>query len=175
MLDVLDQGSSNEYFAWKPSEQTFKIDGQACDVTKFAIDPQSLQTGWGRLAKGEAPDFCWSQEAGTSIPKPSDDHKTAFMLNVFVSQKGGAPENGWREWREIGAGAKDGLKMVWPEVEKTAEANKLVVVEVTEKKPVKIGMGSSVVPILKVVGLVDKPAEEPAPAPAPATTDDEIF
>ena len=63
--------------------------------------------------------------------------------------------------------------MVWPDVEKKAEANKLVVVEVTEKKPVKIGMGSSVVPIMKVVGLVDKPAEEPVPVPVPA--DDEIF
>ena len=70
----------------------------SADIKKFLLNPRSLKTGFGKLATGEAPHWVWSEIAGTTMDRPSDEHKPAFQLMVLLNEAHGSPVTGWREW-----------------------------------------------------------------------------
>ena len=110
-LSVFDGGSGTEYISYKAQETPhWKIDGVSADIKKFLLNPRSLKTGWGKLATGEAPHWVWSEIAGTTMDKPSDEHKAAFQLMVLLNEAHGSPVTGWREWSTNQAGARHAVK-----------------------------------------------------------------
>ena len=178
MLEGLD-GGGGEYFAWKVKpEPTFEIDGQACEIKKFLIDFDSLQTGWCSFKTG-GPEWQLAEVPGASIPNPGNDKedrkewKPGFQLRVFVTAKHGAPTDGMRPWETNQKASRDALKAVWPSIHAAAANNKgkFAVVEVVGTKKESSGsgarVGDTVVPQLKLVGWVKIDDNTPAPSPEP--------
>ena len=177
-LSVFDGGSGTEYISYKAQETPhWKIDGVSADLKKFLLDPQSLKTGWGKLASGEAPHWVWAEIAGTTIEKPTDhqhpasDYKPAFQLMLMLNKKNGSPVDGWREWSTNQAGARHAIKAIWPGIDFGAKENpgKSAVIEITGYEGQKFGPATVTVPVFKIEAWVDTPGlVEAAPAPAPA-------
>jgi len=163
MLEVLS-GSSAEFFSWGSQDATFKVDGEACDIKKFLVDPTSIRTGFGKLEKGSAPDWVWAEVAGTRIQKPSEEHKPAFSVLVYVTKDGGSPAEGYRDWQSNARAAREAIQSVWKEVHDGAakNADKLAIIEVTGKRAEQVGPARINVPVLKVAGWAAKPGEAPA-------------
>lgn len=173
------------YFQWGAQDKSWKVDGDLValnDLKKFAIDPHSIQTGWGYLAAGQSPDWQWADIPGTKTNRPGEDYKPAVHVDVYLTEKGGSPHEGWRPWTTNGAGARDAIKAIWKDVHEGATKNegKIAVVKVagcTEKK-YKNG-GSTRIPTLEVAGWIKKPdAPEPVAQveAAPAEdNDDDLF
>ncbi len=173
-LSVFDGGSGTEYISYKAQETPhWKIDGVSADIKKFLLDPRSLKTGWGKLATGEAPHWVWADIAGTTMDKPSDEHKPAFQLMVLLNEAHGSPVTGWREWSTNQAGARHAIKAIWPGIDAGAKENpgKSAVIAITDYEGQKFGHATVTVPVFKIEAWVDTPGiveAEPAPAPAPA-------
>ena len=168
-LDVLDSGGSAEYCAYKVAEPHWSIDNTACALTKFLIDPPTIQTGFGKIARGMSPDFVWADVAGTKISPPGDDYKPAFQVSVYVSKTNGAPVDGWREWNSVQASARDGIKRIWPEISEGLKNNagKCAVVSVKGYETVSFGQNSQPCPRFELLGWVENPDVEASPSPSP--------
>ena len=175
-LSVFDGGSGTEYISYKAQETPhWKIDGVSADLKKFLLDPQSLKTGWGKLASGEAPHWVWAEIAGTTIEKPTDNHnpasdyKPAFQLMLMLNAKNGSPVDGWREWSTNQAGARHAIKWLWPDIDSGAKENpgKSAGIEITGYEGQKFGPATVTIPVFAIAGWVDTPAQADAPAPAP--------
>ena len=172
-----DNGEYN-YLKWNARDKFWQINTDRCQPTKILIDPLSIKRGWGFLAPGQA-DFVWSDDAHISIKSPGPDYKRATGVSVYVSEKNGAPFDGWIDWRFIQVGSERALKAIWGDVDKAADGD-VAVVEITgQVADTKVGKGSTSVPELRVVGYVARPAGQadaaPAPAPAPAPVEDDAI
>jgi hypothetical protein len=199
MLDAL-QEPGGEYFDWKALDGKFSVDGDLCDITAFAVDPDSIMTGWGKIATGTSPDYRWSEVPNTKTPKPGDDFKPAFHVDVYVTKRGGAPENGWKPWNTTGRASRDALTAIWEEIHDGAKQNpgKIAVLKVDEIINMKYGPAVVKAPKFSLAKWIatpereepdseptpmpappPQPAPAPAPAPAPqpaaAAADDDLF
>jgi len=173
-LSVLESGSGGEYLRYTVVDPHWMVDDEACKITKMLFDPDSFMTGFGKLAKGTAPEWSWAAQAGTTIPRPSEDHKPAFLLMVYVKKEHGAAQDGWREWSSNQASARAGIKKIWKEIheQQATNAGKAAIIEITGYDMVSFGPNSQPVPQFKLVGWTDKPsAAETAPAAAPVSAD----
>tara|TARA_R110000744_G_scaffold6070_2_gene21336 strand:+ start:152 stop:706 length:555 start_codon:yes stop_codon:yes gene_type:complete len=184
MLDAL-QEPGGEYFDWKARDGQFSVDGGLCTLTMFAVDPDSIRTGWGKLATGMAPDYRWSDVANTKVPKPGDDFKPAFALDVYVTEKGGAPSTGWKPWSTTGRASRDALTAIWGAVHDGAKANagKIAILRVDEIISMQYGPAIVKAPKFSLVKWIAKPDRihdtEPEPDRQPETAvvpdDDNLF
>ena len=173
-LSVLESGSGGEYLRYTVVDPHWIVDDEACKITKMLFDPSTFQTGWGKLAKGTAPEWAWSAQAGTTIPRPSEDHKPAFLLMVYVTKKYGSSVDGWREWSSNQASARKGITNIWKEIHEQQATNsgKVAIMEITGYDMVSFGPKPQPVPQFKLTGWTDKPAAESAPAAAPPPPED---
>lgn len=172
VVNFFSAGSGGgEYLSWKAQLKRWVVDGEECELKRVLIDPTTLRTGWGKLAAGAPPDFVWSEVPGSRTDQPSPDHKPAFSLQVYVSEKFGAPEghSGWRDFRSNGRGARDGLTAIWKQMsdEMGENAGKVASVDVKGAEEMAVGPGRTAVPTLSIRGWV----EAPVPAPAPVEED----
>lgn len=181
MLDVLG-GGSNEYISWQGSTGLWKVDGDDCQITKLLIDPNSIKTGWGKIEKGAAPDFAWAEVPGTKCAQPSEAHKPAFSVQVYVTTRFGASTDGVREWKSNGRASRDAIKGVWADIHNSAAANngKWAVVEVESVERRQYGPANVAVPMLRLTGWAPVPsastaAAAPPPPPAPVVAASEEF
>jgi hypothetical protein len=195
MLDAL-QEPGGEYFDWKPSAGQFKIDDVFCDLTAFAIDPGSIMTGWGYIREGTSPDYRWSEVPNTKTPKPGIDFKPAFYVDVYVTEKGGAPSTGWKPWNTTGRASRDALTAIWEKIHDGAKNNpgKIAVLKVDEIINMKYGLAIVKAPKFSLAKWIATPEREepdseptpmpapppepvpaPAPQPAAAAADDDLF
>lgn len=182
MLGLSD--STAEYFRFKPSLNQWLVDGEEIDFKGMGIDPETLKTGWGKIAEGQAPEWQWDERPGVKSQQPDPDYKRGFSVMVYI--KG----YGWREWTSTGSGPKMGLEAVWPSIHNAAASNagKMAKVACHGSKAQAVGKGQTRVPQFELVGWEDKPeqnqaapaaqpsapaAETPAPAaPQPASSSD---
>jgi|TARA_R110000803_G_scaffold134332_1_gene201405 hypothetical protein len=172
-LSVFDGGSGNTYLSYKAQgEPHWKCDGESVEITQMLFDPSTLKTGWGKLALGEAPNWVWSEQAGTTTPKPSDDHKPAFSINCHVQEENGSTVTGWREWNTTGAGARHAMKSIWTQIDAGAKSNsgKCAVIDITGYEGKKFGPATVTIPIFKLAGWVETPGEL-----APAVASENVF
>lgn len=162
-LDNALGGATTEYFSWASQDCTFKIDGMAESVTSFLIDPQSIRTGFGRLASGEAPDWVWAETPGMKIKQPSDEHKPAFGVYVYLTKESGSTATGSREWNSNGRAAREAIKGVWKEIDAQRKANegKWASVDVSDIKKERFGQSPVInIPVLTLTGWVDSPESD---------------
>lgn len=175
MLDVLS-APGGEYFDWKALDGKFKIDGELCELTAFAVDPDSIMTGWGYVTAGISPDYRWADVPGIKMKKPDgpNEFRPAFHLDVYVTENGGAPSTGWKPWNTNGRASRDALNAIWEEIHDGAKANpgKIAVLKVDEIVNMKYGQAVVKAPKFSLAKWIATPAREepdsePAPAPAP--------
>ena len=181
-FDVFESGGDSVgYLNWSAQERSFQIGKQNCELKKFLIDPSSLKTGWG-LISSEGGNFVWADVAGTSVTKPApygdQEYKPAIELQCYVSQKYGAPIDGWVEGRTNARGARDGLHAIWEEIHDQSKdhLDESVVIELAGMETVKFKKGGTVVPQFKILGWGAPP--EPRPSNSSVVQEeeqDEIF
>ena len=164
-------GEPTGYMAYKAKEDIkWNVDGNPAELTKILIDYDSLKTGWLKIAAGEAPHSVWADVAGTTVERPSDDHREAFQLEVYLKTDYGSPVTGWRTWSSNQASARVGLERIGAELDAGAKDNpgKAAVVEIEGCPEQRLGRHVQPVPKFNLVGWADKPATvEAAPEPEP--------
>ncbi len=171
-------GGSADYLAYKAQENPhWRVDGESAEITKFLLDYDSLKTGWQKLAQGEAPHNVWAEVPGTTIPRPSEDHRQAFLLWVYLKQEYGSTADGWREWSSSQTTARIGLEKIGADLDAGAKKNKgkAAVIEIEGYESVKLGAGTHQVPKFKLSGWAKKPANvvaEPEPEPVAGEPED---
>ncbi len=165
----LDLGSESvQFVAWKSQEKNWVIDGESCEITKILLDPDSVKTGQGKLAEGQAPEWIWNEYPGQKV-KLQEGFKKAFSCEIFISEKYGSPVSEYREWQSAQRASREALMKAWPDIEKDKEnnKNKMVILGIEGSTPMQVGPAKINVPILKVEGWAKKPNGSEAPAPAP--------
>ena len=160
---------------WMKSEKM--PDGNFGDVEfKFhqaVFDLANIQTGWGLLQKGQAPEWVMDESISKRALKPTDgrEWKRGFKVSIFSQQM----FEGVVEWSANGAGANDGIGQLYRAYEKkweelafsdngdscsaSAAEGKLPLVQFDGALAVRKGMGSTNVPKFSIVEMVDAPAE----------------
>ena len=180
-MDIFGSSGGGEWLSWKSDANAWDMDGESCSPAKLLIDPASIKTGWGMVKRGASPDFVWADVPGTTIQQPSPEHRTAFSVMVYCSSKQGAVKDGVREWRSNARANVDAIKRVWADIHAAASANpgKWAVVDVAGSEKVETKFKDINVPILKLSGWADVPAQSapaPMPTPEPAVeTGDVVF
>ena len=170
MLD-LDNGDGGEYIRFKPSVNAWYVDGEEFDLKGLAIDPASLNTGWGKIQEGEAPVWAWDDTVGVRSPRPEGDYKRGFSVKIWLKDKG------WREWSSNGAGVNKGLSNIWKSIHDGIAANqgKLAGLKYTGSTADTSGKGATRIPNFELIQWIDNPGVESSPAPVspPAQKDDD--
>ena len=159
-MESLDLGNDSvKYIGWKAQKETWSVDGDDCKITKILIDTTTIKMGQGKLAQGQAPIWIWN-EPGAPI-ELKEGYKKAFFISVYLSDKYGAPETGWRDWITNQAASKKAMQRLWNDIGPAIKNNKgkVAVVEITGSAAEAIGENKINVPILKLAGWTDKPKE----------------
>lgn len=168
------QSASGE---WEKEERELPL------PTKFAADMAEMEVGWLSFQSG-APDFRMVKIGEAMPAKPEGDFKNAFRMRIASKELG---------LREFSHSAKTVLRAMDTlhnqyEAEKSNNAGKIPVVEITGTETVKINSPQGElrfkVPVWNISGWVEKPEmfnkSEPAPepvaaSPLAATSDDDLF
>ena len=144
---------------WMKSEKM--PDGNFGDVEfrfqQAVFDLANIQTGWGLLQKGQAPEWVMDESISKRALKPSDgrEWKRGFKVSIFSQELFG----GSVEWSANGAGANDGIGQLYRAYEEKVAEGKLPMVQFDGALPVRKGMGSTNVPQFSIVEMVATPAE----------------
>ena len=151
-LGLMNEGGG-EFIRFKPSANSWIVDGEEHDLKGFTLDPSSLKTGWGLIQAGEAPDWQWDQNLGVKGQKPEGDYKRGFSVDVFVK------DVGWREWSANGVGVLKGFQGLWSDLQGGIAENKGKCVQVSYEKSVSetIGRGQTRIPMFVVGSWVESP------------------
>ena len=75
MLFIRYMPSTNGWFVGKDDE---------VDLKYFILNPTSVKTGWGKITKGEAPDWHWDEALGKRAIRPGDteEEKMDFLKQI---------------------------------------------------------------------------------------------
>ena len=140
--------STNGWFVGKDDE---------VDLKYFILNPTSVKTGWGKITKGEAPDWVFDEALGKRAIRPGDteeekmDYKRGFSVDLFIQ------EEGLRTWSTTTTGSNIGFENLYTEIhaQQAENVGKFPVVEYTGSEAIKIGKGNTRVPQLKLVKWVE--------------------
>jgi hypothetical protein len=140
--------STNGWFVGKDDE---------VDLKYFILNPTSVKTGWGKITKGEAPDWHWDEALGKRAIRPGDteeekmDYKRGFSVDMFIQ------EEGLRTWSTTTTGSNIGFENVYTEIhaQQAENVGKFPVVEYTGSEAIKIGKGNTRVPQFTLVKWVE--------------------
>lgn len=156
----------------EPDAEEFEVQNMTA-----IFDMDNLQTGWFLFAAGVAPSKTMDPSLAEAAPKPSDQHKRGFQIEVFSDKN----LLGKREFSSTAGAvieAMNDLHDHWL-AGRDANAGKLPVVKCTGVQAVTNKHGTNYRPVLEIVSWSDRPAElagapasasTPAPTPAPAAT-----
>lgn len=163
----LSSGGGN-YIRFSPSINAWTLGKEEITLKTVLVDLDSIRTGWGLMAEGQAPQWVWDDVVGKRSLKPGDEFKRGFSVNLYLG-----PSRGWAEWSSNGTGPNMGVEALvaaaWGE--KDANPGKVLVAAYTGSRAEKVGKGNTRVPMFEVRGWSDRPSDDadeaPAPAPAP--------
>jgi hypothetical protein len=166
MNDVIDLGlmseGSSEYIRFKPSVNAWIADGDELQLEDVLLDPSTLKVGWGKITKGEAPEWSWDERLGKKGTRPTPEHKRGFSVMLKIKDKG------WREWSANGVGVMKGFSELWKVVGVQVKENEGKAVHLKYKgaRIEEIGQNNTRIPEFEVKAwreMNDKPPvkEEP--------------
>tara|TARA_X000001388_G_scaffold26529_1_gene18677 strand:- start:1816 stop:2388 length:573 start_codon:yes stop_codon:yes gene_type:complete len=177
-----DGGSSKKFIrymasigSWSKSEKNENGDYQDVkfEFSQAVFDFSNIRTGWAVFAKGMSPEWVMDESLTEQASKPDDgrEWKRGFKVDIFSQQMFG----GTVEWSSNSTGASMGIADLYSAYEKQAEDGKLPAVKFTGVKPVKVGMGSTNVPLFEITKMVATPEElqQGFDTPAVMVADDE--
>lgn len=149
------------------------------DITKnfkAVFDLDHVEVGWAKFVAGQAPSWVMApmRDDVAPPPKPDDDHKKAFRVNLKLAKECGG------DVRELGGSSKAliaGFKALHDayEADRASNVGKLPVVVMDEARPIvtetRLGKNTNYAPVFRITAWVNRPdglAARPNPAPAPA-------
>jgi hypothetical protein len=162
-LHLSSGGDFQPYINFKASISTWEMskDGgaQPFTFTQAIADIENIQQGWGLFGEGMAPQWVWDEADDDYRHKPSEgEWKRGISLKFFSPKLFG--DDPIRELASTATGICMGIENLYNEYEASASANpgKVPVVAFEGVTPKKVGKGNTVIPNLKIVKWVDRPA-----------------
>lgn len=136
------------------------------------MDLDNIEVGWALLANGVAPSWHMVPLGQPMPPRPSDQHKQCFRLNMKLGKSSGGDVREFASQAKVVIGAMDDLHTQFL---KERVPGKLPVVALTGTVPVvSTGKGQSSTnyrPVFEIKSWIDRPQELPAArTEAPAQT-----
>jgi hypothetical protein len=162
-------GGGGNYIRFSPSINAWQLGKDEIDLKKIVFDLDSIKTGWGMMAEGQAPQWVWDASVGQRSLKPEGEFKRGFSVRVWLG-----PDRGWAEWSSTGTGPCMGFEALAGEAmaQKDDNPGKCVACAYKGSTATKIGKGNTRTPQFDILGWIDRPAEDgdddEAPAPAPS-------
>jgi hypothetical protein len=163
-------GGGGNYIRFSPSINAWQLGKDEIELKKIVFDMDSIKTGWGLMAEGQAPQWVWDDAVGKRGLKPEGEFKRGFSVRVWLG-----PDRGWAEWSSTGTGPAMGFEALAGAAmaDKDDNPGKCVMCAYKGSTPMKVGKGSTRSPNFEILGWVDRPAdngddEDEAPAPKAA-------
>jgi len=170
ILNINGSGGGGAYIRFMPSANAWVFNKEEITIDNVVIDHDSVRTGWGKMAEGQAPEWSWDDRLGVKGPQPSAEHKRGFSVTLYTKGTGSV------EWSSTGTGPVIGFDEIFEQIwnGKEKNAGKVAVVKYKGSSPMKVGKGNTRVPQFEIVKWIPRdsvawdsePAEEAAPAPA---------
>jgi hypothetical protein len=160
-------GGGGSYIRFSPSINAWQLGKDEIDLKKIVFDLDSIKTGWGLMAEGQAPQWVWDASVGQRTLKPEGEFKRGFSVMVWLGA-----ERGWAEWSSTGTGPAMGFEAFAGEAmaQKADNPGKVVVAAYKGSTPLKVGKGSTRSPNFEILGWADRPADDGDEDEAPAQT-----
>lgn len=165
----ISSGNSEEFKPWvkynaKAGRWYVKKDEGEVEVDKptFVADFDNIKTGWFYFAAGVAPSIVYDPDLATPAPKPSENHKRGFELEVFSQNAFG----GVVVFSSTSALVGGAINEVFEQYEKERgnHPGQLPVVQCTGVTPETNKHGTNYKPTLSIAKWVDRPDDFGAPA-----------
>lgn len=164
LLGLSSGGGS--YIRFSPSVNSWMLGKDEITLKKVLFDLDSVRTGWGLMAEGQAPVWVWDDAIGRRAMKPEGEFKRGFSVRVYLG-----PSKGWAEWSSTGTGPCMGFEALFDAAAKDRDANPglALVAAYQGSRAEKVGKGNTRVPLFDIMGWAEKPAdsEDDDEAPAP--------
>ena len=159
----LSGGGGGAYVRFMPSANAWVLGKDEIQLKKVLFDFDTLKTGWGMMAEGQAPSWVWDESLGKRGARPGDEYKRGFSIMCYFG-----PQKGWAEWSSTGTGPCMGFEALAGEAmpQHKDNAGKVVAASYEGSRPGKVGKGNTRVPLFSLIGWVDKPEGGEAPAAA---------
>lgn len=163
-------GAGISYIMHKNADKKWYAGTETLTLDKIMICPNTIKTGWGMWNGAYNTEY--SETPFIKIPKPADDYKEAFSMNIYTN------DNKQYLWSRFSFGEYQAFKKIAVEFYKDIEANKGKVPvfeytnnhEVIELKALNIN-----VPLFKFLGWKDRPADFVVPVwEEPMVADGEV-
>lgn len=176
----INNGGGGSYIRFMPSANAWVFNKEEITLGAVVIDHESVKTGWGKMADGQAPQWEWDERLGVAgvIPSQERDDKGNLVWKRGFSVSLYTKATGTVEWSSTGTGPVIGFDAIFEEIWNGREANagKVAVCAYNGSTPLKVGKGNTRTPnfgITKWVPKASVPWDQeagaaPAPAPAPA-------
>jgi len=158
LLGLNDAADDKLFIRYMPSANGwFSGKDHEIDLKYFMLNPTSVKTGWGKITKGEAPDWHWDEALGKRAIRPGDteeekmNYKRGFSVDMFIQ------EEGLRVFSTTTTGSNIGFENLYTEIhaQQAENVGKFPVVEYTGSEAIKIGKGNTRVPQFKLVKWVE--------------------
>lgn len=154
----LSSGGGN-YLRFSPSINSWQLGKEEIELKKICFDMDSIKTGWGLMAEGQAPQWVWDANVGQRSLKPEGEFKRGFSVRVWLGA-----ERGWAEWSSTGTGPCMGFEALAAQAmaQKDENPGKIVACAYTGSTAAKVGKGSTRVPNFQIAGWIERPADDSA-------------
>lgn len=158
LLGLNDAADDKLFIRYMPSTNGwFTGKDHEIDLKYFMLNPTSVKTGWGKITKGEAPDWHWDEALGKRAIRPGDteeekmNYKRGFSVDMFIQ------EEGLRVFSTTTTGSNIGFENLYTEIhaQQAENVGKFPVIEYTGSEAIKIGKGNTRVPQFKLVKWVE--------------------
>ena len=155
-------GSFTPYLRYMASTSSWQMSGDGgsenVQLSQAVFDLENIKTGWCQLMEGMPPTWVMDASLEQSAPKPEGENwKRGFKVDVYSKSLFG--EQSVREWATNSTGATMSIGALYDEYLKVKDDGKLPVVEYQGAVPTKVGKGSTTVPTLKILKMIDRPQE----------------
>lgn len=164
ILNINGSGGGGAYIRFMPSANAWVFNKAEIAIDNVVIDHDSVRTGWGKMAEGQAPEWSWDDRLGVKGQQPSPEHKRGFSVTMYTKQTGSV------EWSSTGTGPVIGFDEIFETIwnGKDDNAGKVAVVKYTGSSPMKVGKGNTRVPQFSLVKWIprDSVAWDSEPADA---------
>ena len=172
VLGLSNSGGGGKYIRFMPSMNAWVVNKEEIELKQFVVDHESVKSGWGLMAEGQAPQWIWDERLGVSGKRPDGEYRRGFSIKLYLKDIGVV------EWSSTGTGPVMGFESVFEEIwnAKDKHAGKVPVVKYAGSEAIKVGKGNTRKPKFEVVKWVDRSSIEwdEAPAEAQAAAQDDI-
>ena len=144
--------SGNQFLNHSVSTDTWLVGKTEVQISYVAFDISSLQTGWGNIQSGQPPHWVLDPKLGEPAPQPTSEYRRGFQISVWTRGYD------WVQWSSVASGSTKGFEEIADKIweQKDDHPGHLPVLEYKGSRPIKIGKGSTRVPMFDLIGWAKK-------------------